>query len=78
MNIKPSLRYETILELKASMNNALTRALENEHHYPYRNCLSCSHFTEAKELCNYWQAKPPVRVLVYGCEKHNDISDIPF
>lgn len=42
----------------------------------YRNCLTCRHFVEAMETCGEFNARPPARIIAYGCEKHS--NEIPF
>lgn len=33
-----------------------------------QTCLNCSKFDEAKELCKAAGARPPARVIAFGCE----------
>lgn len=44
----------------------------------HKSCLSCRHFTEATENCGLFNGRPPARVLVLSCAKHEDNDDIPF
>jgi hypothetical protein len=45
--------------------------------FPYRNCLNCSYWSFADDLCGKFKAKPPTEVLVYSCEAYEEI-EIPF
>ncbi len=40
-----------------------------------RTCLSCEHFNEKNELCSLAGARPPARVIVFGCPS---FEFIPF
>lgn len=42
----------------------------------FRCCLDCIHFDEEKEVCAKWNARPPARVIVNGCDDH--VDKIPF
>lgn len=72
---KPTLREEYRYDIEGSLINLLRRILVNQ--YPYRNCLNCIYFTESLEYCKHWKAKPPARVIAYGCQSHEDVN-IPF
>ena len=37
-----------------------------------RSCLVCKNFNEEKELCKLYNQRPPVRIIVNGCEKFED------
>ena len=32
-------------------------------------CLNCFHFTEGSELCDLAKARPPARVIAFGCKE---------
>lgn len=38
-------------------------------------CVNCLHFDEHSEVCKKYQARPPARVIAYGCE---DFDNLPF
>lgn len=42
------------------------------------SCLPCKHFDEEHEMCMRHLARPPARVIAYGCqdfdEKENEAS----
>lgn len=42
------------------------------------SCISCEWFDEKAEICNGWKARPPARVIAFGCEQYKDNDDIPF
>jgi hypothetical protein len=43
-----------------------------------QNCTNCFHFnkTADADTCTLFKLKPPARVIVTGCEKHD--WEIPF
>ena len=43
----------------------------------WRTCITCMHFIENTEHCTVFGARPPARVIAYGCPKY-DNDDIPF
>ena len=40
------------------------------------NCVDCLHFDEKNETCTKWNARPPARVIAFGCDNFEE--DIPF
>ena len=42
------------------------------------SCLSCQSFIEAQELCKVYNARPPARVIAFGCDRYVDNDGIPF
>lgn len=38
-------------------------------------CVQCSHWHEKDELCGLWLARPPAKVIAFGCEKY---EHMPF
>lgn len=43
----------------------------------FRSCLNCEQFTaDSSELCMLAKARPPAKVIVYGCQKWE--ASIPF
>lgn len=38
-----------------------------------RNCIKCGYFVEATETCNMFKARPPARVIAYGCPEYDFI-----
>ena len=44
-----------------------------------RSCISCDHFEESPERCKKANARPPARIIAFGCEQYSDLEDcIPF
>lgn len=35
-----------------------------------KTCLTCQQFNEGTEICAKWNARPPAKVIVAGCESH--------
>ncbi len=70
--MKPKIRHET----KSSIHLALENAFQNI--YIYQCCLNCENFVEKSELCLLAKARPPVRILTYGCEQWAERDQIPF
>ena len=42
----------------------------------WRTCLNCEFFDEKIENCKLFNARPPIKIIVTGCEGHT--YDIPF
>jgi hypothetical protein len=42
------------------------------------SCLSCSRFSESEEICRKFAARPPARVIAFGCSEYLDTEEIPF
>ena len=40
-----------------------------------QSCLQCLHWKEKEEICGLFKQRPPAKVIVVGCEKH---EFIPF
>ena len=75
---KPTLRATEKVDLEGSIANLIRRLITDPKFFPYRNCLNCQHFTEGLEYCNMWKAKPPAKVIAFGCSEHDDLEVIPF
>jgi len=43
-----------------------------------KSCLSCEFFNEQAEKCNKWNARPPARIIAFGCPDYLDKDCIPF
>jgi hypothetical protein len=44
-----------------------------------QSCINCNHFNEATEICRGvtpFTARPPARIIAYGCPSHS--AEIPF
>lgn len=72
--MKPSIR----LEAQNALTNIIKSAIEREHNFIYKCCLNCENFHEKKDVCLLVNAKPPTRVITFGCERWLDKDEIPF
>lgn len=43
-----------------------------------QTCLNCTKFDEPSEVCKKFSARPPARVIAYGCDDYDNPNDIPF
>lgn len=41
-----------------------------------RNCYQCDKFNQAKEICNLCNQRPPVSIIVTGCDYF--LREVPF
>jgi len=44
----------------------------------HSTCITCVNFDESRDKCTKYNAKPPSRVIAFGCKDYNDNLDIPF
>lgn len=42
------------------------------------SCISCEKFRESDEYCTAFYAKPPARIIAFGCSSYLDKDQIPF
>lgn len=42
------------------------------------SCISCIYFNEPNELCDKFKARPPARVIAFGCAEYSDKEEVPF
>jgi len=78
MRTKPILREQAAICLRSSVVNAAIKTMEEPDMFPFQTCLMCDHFNEAAELCKLYNARPPARVIAFGCDKFDDANWIPF
>lgn len=71
--MKPTLRQKATIDLQSMLNRIFYY-----DEYPFRNCLNCTYFVENTMFCKQWNARPPAKTIVYGCDSHDDIGVIPF
>lgn len=76
--IKPKLRDEARLELSSAILNAAANIMESTANFPYKTCIRCDNFNEEKEICKLYNARPPAKIIAFGCEKFSDEHWIPF
>lgn len=44
-----------------------------------KSCITCDWFEESSETCKKANARPPARVIAFGCESYDNVQDdIPF
>lgn len=77
MITKRKLRQEASVDFTSSLLHAAYQLIVANGD-PFQSCLTCTHFTENTQFCKRWDARPPPRVIVYGCDEYDDISEIPF
>ena len=41
-----------------------------------KTCLTCDHFDEKAEQCGLYKARPPARVIAFGCPSY--VNEVPF
>lgn len=75
--IKPRLRNDVEIDLGYLIKHAVFRAIEDQRH-PFKNCINCTKFDQKNEICNQYKARPPARVIAYGCPEHVDMYEVPF
>lgn len=80
---KPKVRNEAKQDfaafLKKGMENSINQILNSNYlKFPYQTCIICRNFNENKEECKLFNAKPPARVIAFGCDKFDDLEEIPF
>lgn len=38
----------------------------------FKTCLNCKSFDEPSEICSKFNARPPARVITFGCEAFDE------
>lgn len=76
--MKPKLRPEASLEFHNALVAASHRTIETAANYPFQTCLFCVSFNEERKLCARYNEYPPAKIIVFGCDKFDDVADIPF
>lgn len=82
MSVGPqtNLRTETSRDerhkMLEAMGNYLAPIVAEALRSATRTCLTCDHFNEPGELCKLYNARPPARVIAFGCPSYQD--EIPF
>jgi hypothetical protein len=62
-------------KLRVEVKLAVLDILEKE--FPFQSCINCEHFTK-DERCKLFNARPPAKIIVLGCEKWQDKNQIPY
>jgi hypothetical protein len=78
--MKPIIRKEASLEFHSKIVQSAFETLEknSDKYFPFQSCINCKNFSEPDEKCLKYNMRPPVRVLVFGCNDYEDVGDIPF
>lgn len=76
----PQIRKEASLEFHNMLVQAAFTTLEKnaDKYFPFQSCINCKNFNEPDELCILFKARPPAKVIVFGCSSYDDIGDVPF
>lgn len=78
MKVKPTLREGARLEITSAAANTAVRVLEDIVNYPFRTCLRCDNFDEKSENCKLYNARPPAKIIAFGCDSFDDNEWVPF
>ena len=62
-------------KMRTEVRLAILDVLEKES--PLQSCINCEHF-QADEKCKLFNARPPAKIIVYGCEKWIGKDEIPY
>lgn len=75
--LRPEGTY-AVKELGNMLGPMFALAMEKiGHDTIFRNCSMCEHWVEGRG-CGVYQALPPVKIIVCGCDKFKDNDEIPF
>ncbi|WLJ71057.1 hypothetical protein [Sphingomonas phage Kimi] len=74
--IKPQFRHG--INLKGEILNEALKGTTWNVLGIMRSCIACDHFLEQTEQCTKYGARPPARVIAFGCPSFEDDNDIPF
>lgn len=58
-----------------AMAEQIARYMGDELRRIVPTCVNCLRWDEQSETCTLWLARPPARVIAFGCEK---FDDMPF
>ena len=73
--IAPTIRDDKLYEMRGH----LADWLKSYHPDLIRTCITCSFFIESQEACSRFNnARPPARVIAYGCKDYFSPDEIPF
>ena len=75
---KPKIRAEAEIDLRGAIMHAVWTQFQRTDIFPFQNCLGCKRFVESEERCKFYNARPPARVIAFGCDEFEDINEIPF
>lgn len=73
------LRALTLIGIGREFEAVMRRYVGKDENGLTPSCLSCEYFKESTEECNAANgAKPPARIIAFGCNMYKDKDDIPF
>lgn len=84
--IRPTIRPDTLYDIR----DYFVKCIEAYEGVLVRNCLTCTNFVEHgypnnangpgfnTETCRKYGARPPARVIAYGCPSWFNEDEIPF
>jgi len=72
-------RQQIIQKISEELSRDITLKLEVVLNKVLTTCLNCKHWSnDANEYCILFNAKPPAKIIVFGCDNYMDIQEIPF
>lgn len=74
MNIDRKTTILLIEQLRFMNGTVLSNA--NEKHLT--TCIKCFHFNESAEICKLANARPPARIIAFGCDSYEKEDEIPY
>jgi hypothetical protein len=72
--IRPRFRDDRLYDFRDYMVDLL-KGYETEL---VKTCITCASFRESDEQCTKFKARPPARVIAYGCKDYFNEEEIPF
>ena len=73
-----SLRTKPEIQIDL-LNSTIKTLTELKPEDIVESCLTCQNFNEDTEQCGLYFARPPARVIAFGCPSYFNIEDdIPF
>lgn len=76
--IRPIIRANELHAIVSEVGEAVFKRMSDRERACHQSCITCTKFQEAEEMCLHYQARPPARVIAYGCPAYNDIDEVPF
>lgn len=72
--IRPRLRSDKVYDIRDHMKACIEAYAEEL----VQTCITCTEFNEQSEFCRKYNARPPARVIAYGCPSYFNEEEIPF
>lgn len=76
--MKPTLRQTPHIDMYSAFNDAIRKNITQNEVFPFQNCLNCKYWNFGKEICNKYNIRPPVEIIVYSCPDYEDYNEIPY